>query len=93
MCDTDNTFIEIVRRQREFIQALNPRRRQEKIILKSNSGEKKTTFYPKSPPMSPKEQYIRRKISRTKLSLGRSKVVLDICTNGGSCHWIQAVDF
>lgn len=50
ICDTDNTFIEIVRRQREFIQALNPRKRQEKIILKSNFGEKKTIFYPKSPP-------------------------------------------
>ena len=49
ICDTGNAFIEIVRRQREFIQTLNPRKRQEKIILKSNSGEKKPHSTP-SPP-------------------------------------------
>lgn len=51
VCDTDDTFIEIVRRQKEFIRTLvSPRETWERITLKSNLGEKKTTFYPKSPP-------------------------------------------
>ena len=52
VCDTDNTFIEIVRKQKEFIQSLaNPRKPWKRITLSSNFGEKKTTFYPKVFPL------------------------------------------
>jgi hypothetical protein len=47
VCDTDETFIKIVKKQKEFIQALTVDGESwDEIVLRSELGEKKTTFYP-----------------------------------------------
>jgi len=47
VCDTDETFIEIAKRQKEFIQALTVDSESwDEIILRSELGGKLTTFYP-----------------------------------------------
>ena len=53
VCDTDETFIKIVKKQKEFIQTLTVSSESwDEILLRSESGEKQTTFYPpKSKPL------------------------------------------
>jgi hypothetical protein len=46
ICDTDETFIELVKKQKKLIEILTGDEPWEQIILRSNLGEKKTTFYP-----------------------------------------------
>lgn len=54
VCDTDETFIQLVRKQRKLIETLTIEQEAwERIVLVSEQGEKRTTFYPPKPDITP----------------------------------------